>query len=72
MREFILGIIVDILRHVPIEISERRGVRTIAAAAGDFAILDAPELIVLQPKIALDLFDGRQESQDRDIALGRP
>jgi hypothetical protein len=71
VADLILGIVVDILIHVPIEILQRLGVGRAPAAAGDFFILDSSEFVVLAPEIALNEFNRGQESQDRDIALGK-
>jgi hypothetical protein len=55
VAELILGIVVDILRHVSIEDVQRRGVeRAPSREAGEFAILNSSEFSVLQPEIALD------------------
>jgi hypothetical protein len=62
VAELIIGIVVDILRHVRIEVLQRRGVSRAPATAGDFAILDPSEFVVLQPEIGLDLLNRRQES----------
>jgi hypothetical protein len=62
VAELILGIVVDILRHVRIEVVQRRGVGRAPSRgeAGEFAILNSSEFGVLQPEIALDEFDRGQ------------
>ena len=62
VAELILGIVVDILRHVSIEDVQRRGVGHASARrqAWEFAILSPSEFGVLQPEIAFDKFDRGQ------------
>jgi hypothetical protein len=61
VAELILGIVVDVLRHVSIEDVQRRSVGPAPSReAGEFAILNSSEFGVLQPEIALDEFDRGQ------------
>ncbi len=47
--ELILGIVVDILRHIRVQHRERGRVNCTPTPAGDFAVLNATEFIVLLP-----------------------
>ena len=69
VRELILGVVVDVLRHVFVEHFQRRGVRRTAASARNLAVLDAAELVVLLPEVGLQDLRGRQKPQDRGIGL---
>jgi hypothetical protein len=59
----ILGIIMDILIHIPIQDFQGFGVDWIASSAWFFAVLDSTELIVLDPKIGLEDFRRSRESE---------
>ena len=74
VAKLILGIVVDILRHVRIEIVQRVGVGLVPSGgkSWNLAVLGSSKLGILLPEIALDLLNRRQKSQDRDIALGNP
>src|ERR1700730_18549694 len=73
VAELILGIVVDVLRHVRIEVVQRFGVRRVPSGgkSWNLVVLDSSKLGILLPEIALDLLNRRQKSQDRDIAVGR-
>ena len=59
--ELILGIVVDILVHVPIEHFQGSGVGGTPTPAWDFAVLDASQFVVLLPEIG---FEGLERSQE--------
>jgi hypothetical protein len=54
MSDLIIGIIVDVLSHVCVQHREVGGVGWITCAAWDFRILDAAQLVVLDPKVGLE------------------
>jgi hypothetical protein len=60
---------VDVLVHVLVQHSHSVVVGRIAAAAGDFAVLDPGELVVLLPDIGLDDLGGGQEAKNRRVAF---
>jgi hypothetical protein len=62
MAELILGIVVDILRHVPIEIIQRVGVGRVPSGgkSWNLAVLDSAKLGILLPEI-VDSADGWDE-----------
>jgi hypothetical protein len=68
VAELVVGVVVDVLRHVAVEVEDRRGVERIAAAPRHFSVLDATELVVLLPEVALDDLDRGQEPQKRDVS----
>ena len=72
VAELIIGIVVDILGHIPIQDEQVIGVRGVLRPAGDFAVLDAAQFIVLLPQVRLDDLQRCQELKDSQIALGRP
>ncbi len=49
MRKFILGIVMNILRHIGIEDLQRSGIRWTTTSSRDLAILDSSEFVVLYP-----------------------
>ena len=57
MRNLIVGVVVNVLRKVFVQIFKFAGVDGISAI-----VRDSPELVVLYPKIALDYFCGGRES----------
>jgi hypothetical protein len=70
VSEFIIGIVMDVLWHVPVEHFERSYVRSVPAPAGDLRILNSPKFVVLLPKIRLQNFERGKKSQNINIALG--
>ena len=56
MSDLILGVIMDILVHVFIQHSQRIMVGWVPATAWNFAVLDASEFVVLDPKVGLKNF----------------
>ena len=69
VAELILGIVVDILKHVPIHHEQSSDVGGTAASPWDFAALDASQFVVLLPQIAFDDFDRGQEPENGYVAL---
>src|SRR4029077_185460 len=63
MGVLILGIIMDVLVHIPIENFQGLGVDWIATSSRDFAVLDACELVVLAPEIGLENFSRCREPE---------
>jgi hypothetical protein len=66
--ELILGIIMDVLVHVPIQNFQGFGVDRISRAARNFAVWDSSEFIVLDPEIGLEDFRRRREPEQGSIA----
>ena len=59
MGALILGVVVDVLIHVLIELRHSVVVRLISAAVRLFTVLDSGEFVVLNPKIRFEDFCGR-------------
>ena len=53
MGELIIGIIVDILRHIAVEFHQCSGVSRVPAPARLFGILNSAKFVVLDPEIRL-------------------
>jgi len=70
VAHLILGIVVDILGHVSIQHLEGSGVACTAAPPWDFAVLDAPQFVVLLPQIGFQDFGRREEPENGHVALG--
>src|SRR5215472_8712247 len=69
--ELILGVVVDVLRHVGVQLLQRSGISLAATAARDLVVLDAAELVVLLPEVGLEDLKRREESENRGVALGQ-
>src|SRR3954470_20278945 len=69
MANLIVGVVMDVLVHVPIQHFDSIGVGLTPRSAWHFGILDSGELVVLLPQIGLDDFCRRQESENGGIAL---
>jgi hypothetical protein len=68
--ELVVGVVVDVLGHVRVEHRKRGGVGRAPAPAGDFAVLDAAELVVLLPGVGLEGLGRSQEAENRRISRG--
>ena len=68
MSSLILGIIMDVLVHVPIKNFQGFGVDRISCAARNFTVWDSSQLIVLDPEISLEDFRSRREPEQGGIA----
>ena len=71
MGEFVVGVVMDVLRHVGVEYRERVGVVRVAAPAGDFTVLNATELVVLLPEVGFERLERGQEPENRRISRGQ-
>src|SRR5438132_2476793 len=69
MRELILGVVVDVLSHVSIELCERIRVGLVSSPAGYLAVLNATQLVVLLPEVGLENFERGKESENCSVAL---
>src|SRR6266404_568324 len=67
MGHLIFGVVVNVLGHVSIKKRDGGGVGGTSTSAGDFAVLDSPEFVVLLPQIGFEDFGGGQETQDGHI-----
>jgi hypothetical protein len=67
--KLILGVVVDVLIHIPIEDLKRSGVGWIPTSASHFAVLDSTEFVVLKPEIGLEAFRRGGKSKQSGIAL---
>src|SRR5437899_2574811 len=54
VSDFIVGVVVDVDRHVFIEHLNGLGISFISGSTGNFVILDAAEFVVLDPKVGLE------------------
>jgi hypothetical protein len=63
VADLILGIVVYILGHVPIQHLKGSNVAWTPAPPWDFAVLDASQFVVLLPQIGFDDFGRRQENE---------
>ena len=64
----VVGVVVDVLRQVRVELLQRFGVDGISGAQRLLTVLDATELVVLLPQVRLDQLGGREEAEDGGVA----
>ena len=72
MRKLIVGIVVNVLRHVFIENRKSSGVGCVPTPAWDFAVRDSSEFVVLHPKVGLEDFRCRREAEQGSISWSQP
>src|SRR2546423_1150606 len=60
MTDLVVGVIRDVLRHVPVQVRQCRHIR------GGPPVLTT-ELVVLLPQVAFDQLGRREEPQDRNV-----
>jgi hypothetical protein len=61
---------VDVLVHVLVQHSHGVVIGRVAGAAGNFAVLDPGELVVLLPDVGLDDLGRGEKAENRFVALG--
>ena len=71
MSKLILGIIVDVLGHVPIELNNSLLVIWDWSSALYLAVWDSSELVILAPEIGLENFDRGSKPEQSGIAFGQ-
>jgi len=64
----IVGVIVNVLRHVPIEDLNGGGIGWAPFSPWDFGVLDSAEFVVLLPQIGFDEFRRRQQPKNSLIS----
>ena len=67
MSDFIIGVIVDVYRHVFVKDFQSLGESFIPRTAWDFGILHTGEFVVLQPKIRLDKLQRRRKAKQCSV-----
>jgi len=72
MRKLVLGVVMNILRHIPVDLYEQISVGLVAASSWDFTILDSAELVVLLPQIGFKDFKRRKKAQNIYVAVCGP
>src|SRR5260370_37199175 len=72
MREFVLGVVMNILRHISVDLYKQISVGLIAASSWDFTVLDSAELVVLLPQIGFKDFKRSKKAQNIYVAVCRP
>jgi len=69
VAELVVGVVVDVLRHVFVEHLQGFRVCLAARSGGLLCVLDAAELVVLLPQVRLEQLCGRKEPEDRFVAV---
>ena len=72
MSDFIIGVVVDIYRHVLVEYLNGFGVGFIPGSSWNLAVLDAAEFVVLDPKIGLEYLERRCKPEQSGITGSDP
>jgi hypothetical protein len=72
VAELVVGVVVNILRHVTVDAVERVRIGLAAGATRQFAVPDSSEFVVLLPQIGLEDLEGCEKAQDGDIAFREP
>jgi hypothetical protein len=67
--DLVVGVVVDVLRHVRVQNRQRRRVRGVSGPAWDFVVLDGAELVVLLPEIGLESLEGRRDRRSASSPL---
>ena len=57
--ELVLGVVVNILRHVIVDIRQQSGIGLVSAPFRFFIVLTAAELVILLPQIGFEYFERR-------------
>src|SRR5437762_10554002 len=68
VSDFIVGVVVDVYGHVFIQHLNGLGVIFIPSAARNLGILNAAEFVVLDPKVGLEYFRRRCESEQSGVS----
>ena len=64
VADLVVGVVVDVLVHVLVQHRNGVVVGRVPGSAGDFAVLDAGELVVLLPQIGFNDLGSRQEAEN--------
>ncbi len=72
MGEFVLGVVVNVLRHVTVDLRQQIDIRLVSAPCRLFRVVNAAELVVLLPKIGFEDFERRKEAENADVSERRP
>jgi hypothetical protein len=56
MADFVVGIVVNVLRKVIVNCRKRGSVGGVAAPSRNFPVLNSPEFVVLNPEISFEDF----------------
>ena len=69
MGPLILGVVVDVLIHVLIELRHSVVVRLISSATWFLTVLNSGEFVVLNPEICFENFGRSREPKNRSVAF---
>ena len=70
VRDFIVGVVVDVLGKVQIELFQFGGVDGISAAAGDLVVLNSAKFVVLDPEVGFQDLGCGGEPEQRGVPFG--
>jgi hypothetical protein len=72
VRDFIVGVVVDVLGKVRIELFQFGGVDGISAAAGDLVVLNSAKFVVLDPEVGFRISAAAANRSSAASPLVRP
>ena len=67
MAHLVVGDVMNVLREIGIDSSQRLGVDSIAASSRNFGVPVSAEFVILGVKVSLEGFSSSQELQDGNI-----
>ena len=71
MSDLVVRVVVNVLWEVRVKDLKFGGISGIPTPARDFTVLDAPEFVVLHPKIALQDFGRSREPEQGRVSFGQ-
>ena len=72
MSDFIIGVVMDIVSHFILNNLQGLSLVWVATSPWDFAVLDAAEFVVLDPKIGLEYLERRCKPEQSGITGSDP
>src|SRR5579859_2887972 len=68
MADLVVGVVVNVLRKVPIDLFQAMDIGSAPAAARNFVVRNSGKLVILRPEVDLEGFSRGQESQNCSIS----
>src|SRR5215468_8782715 len=71
MAHLVVSDVMNVLREIGVDSSQRLGIDSIAASPRNFGVPVSAELVILGVKVSLERFPRSQELQNGNIACGQ-
>src|SRR6185437_5638938 len=68
VREFVLGVVMDILRHISIKIRKCASIGFVSGPSRNLLVLDSSKLIVLLPQIGFEDFKCGKKAENAHVS----